>query len=163
MHASRLAMSTRVHARLTFNERGQPVRVPAHQPISQARRRRLFTGESRKTKSPRAHRRYLGHSNSEEVAQLGLGKPTLSANVSPRSCRLGFDQSLPLCLTLERVKPNLRTRLSCSSTSLGGNCSVTLTLKRWRNWVSVNRLFSANASLYNPQRMVAGAPFSVVR
>ena len=106
MHASRLAMSTRVHARLTFNERGQPVRVPAHQPISQARMREatgitrlvtelstrlrsvsaplLDTGKS-KTKSPNTIKLFehiarwelLGHSNSEEVAQLGLGKPTL--------------------------------------------------------------------------------------
>jgi len=106
IHASRLAMSTRMNARLTFNERGQAVRVPAHQPISQARMReatgitRLVTALSTrlrsvsaplldtgkgKTKSPNTIKLFehiarwelLGYSNSEEVAQLGLGKPTL--------------------------------------------------------------------------------------
>ena len=81
---------------------------------------------------------------------------------SPRSCRLGFDQSLPLCLTLERVKPNLRTRLLFEHIArwelLGHSNSEEVA-----QLGLVNRLFSANASLYNPQRMVAGAPFSVVR
>ena len=61
MHAYRLASSTRVHARLTFTERGHPVRVPATsaiaQPVSQARLReatsitRLVTNLSTRLRS----------------------------------------------------------------------------------------------------------------
>lgn len=110
MHAYRLASSTRMQTRLTFTERGQPVRVPAQQvmqqPVSQARMREatsitrlvtalstrlrsvssplLDTGKS-KTRSPNtikffehiARWELLGHSNSKEVAKIGLGKMEL--------------------------------------------------------------------------------------
>ena len=110
MHAYRLASSTRVQARLTFTERGQPVRVPTQQvmqqPVSQARMREatsitrlvttlstrlrsvssplLDTGKN-KTRSPNTIKLFehiarwelLGHSNSKEVAKIGLGKTEL--------------------------------------------------------------------------------------
>ncbi len=106
LHASRLASSTQVHARLTFTERGQPVRVPTQQPLSQARMREatgitrlvsnlstrlrsvsaplLDTGKN-KTRSPNmiklfehiARWELLGYSNTSDVAKIGTGSPHL--------------------------------------------------------------------------------------
>jgi hypothetical protein len=106
LHATRLASSTRVHARLAFTERGQAVRVPTQQPVSQSRMRdatsitRLVTTLStrlravstplldtgkNKTRSPNtvkllehiARWELLGYSRPDELQFIGLGKPGL--------------------------------------------------------------------------------------
>jgi len=106
LHATRLASSTRVHARLAFTERGQAVRVPTQQPVSQSRMRdatsitRLVTTLStrlravstplldtgkNKTRSPNtvkllehiARWELLGYSRPDELKFIGLGKSGL--------------------------------------------------------------------------------------
>jgi len=108
LHASRLANSTRVQARLTFTERGNSVRVSSAPAVSSSRMRDatsitrlvtnlssrlrsvstplLDTGRS-KTTSPNTIKLFehisrwelLGYNCSEELSLIGVGKPVMLA------------------------------------------------------------------------------------